>query len=217
MCSSQSAVKRFSFLRNDSALERELLDHAPLREVPVGVTLFREGDRCERIAFILEGEIRVYKAGPTGREITLYEIGPGDICILNASSILSDLRYPANAVTSDRTEMLLLPAAIFRRMVERHTAMQRFVYRMLSQRLTAMMSLIEEIVFNRVDQRLFDYLLEKSENGVLARTHLAIANDLGTSREVVSRLLKDLHGKGVVRLARSHIEILANRIDGPHS
>jgi CRP/FNR family transcriptional regulator len=202
-------IKTFPSFRNSSGeLLKELLAIARHQDVPAGKQIYSEGDSCPVIAFVISGEIRVYKAGQTGREITLYEIGPGETCILNASCILSGTSYPANAVAISDVTMLLIPSSDFRRLVDRHEEMRDFVFTLLSLRLAGVMELVEEVAFGRMDERLIDYLIEKSENGKLETTHQKIANDLGTSREVVSRLLKDLERKQAVRLSRNSIALM---------
>ncbi len=202
-------IKAFpAFRKSPDALVKEILSSARHQAFPQGVQIYSEGDDCAVIAFVLSGEIRVYKISQTGREITLYEIGPGETCILNASCILSGTSYPANAVTTSEGSMLLIPSADFRRLVAEHEEMQDFVFTLLSRRLSMVMALVEEIAFGRVDERLREYLIEKSENGALETTHQKIANDLGTSREVVSRLLKDFERKGRVILSRNSIRLV---------
>jgi len=170
--------------------------------------IYTEGDSCAAIAFIISGEIRVYKIGESGREITLYEIGPGETCILNASCILSQTSYPAHAVAVSDVSMLLVPSSDFKRFVMENEEMWAFVFTLLSQRLARVMELVEEVAFGRMDQRLMEYLLDKSKNRYLETTHQKIANDLGTSREVISRLLKDFERKQKVRLSRNSITLL---------
>jgi CRP/FNR family transcriptional regulator len=190
-------------------LLQDLLSAGRRQRVPAGKQIYSEGDSCNAIAFVLSGEIRVYKIGQTGREITLYEIGPGETCILNASCILAGQGYPAHAATVEDTDLLLVPSAEFRRMVAGHEKMREFVFALLSRRLSGVMELVEEVAFGRMDERLAEYLVERSDRGRLETTHQRIANDLGTSREVVSRLLKDLERKGSVRLSRNEITLLS--------
>ena len=170
--------------------------------------IYSEGDTCADIAFILAGELRVYKAAEGGREITLYEIGRGETCILNASCVLANTSYPANAVSIKEGAMLLLPADDFRKLMETSEAVRHFVFGIMSRRLTTVMALVEDVAFGRMDIRLREYLSEKAEHGILRSTHQKIAGDLGTSREVISRLLKDLERKGMVALSRSEITFL---------
>src|SRR5574337_318293 len=187
----------------------ELLSVSSRKKVPAGTQLYREGDVCSAIAFVLTGDIRVYKIGQTGREITLYEIGPGETCILNASCILAGKSYPANAITLSETDLVLIPSPVFLSMMAASEQMRQFVFAIMSQRMTAVMELVEEVAFGRMDQRLLDYLIEKSAGGRLETTHQKIANDLGTSREVVSRLLKDFERKQQIKLSRNSITLLS--------
>jgi CRP/FNR family transcriptional regulator len=171
--------------------------------------LYSEGDGCQGIGFLMSGEVRVFKTGVRGREITLYEVFPGETCILNASCILAGISYPANAAALSDGEALFIPEAVFRRLISEHEDLRKFIFRLFSNRLASIVELIEEVVFAKMDERLENYLLEKSENDRLFFSHQKIADDLGTSREVVSRLLKDFEKKGKVRLGRNLIEILA--------
>lgn len=202
-----SALRQtFAFLRHAPPPVLSILaEQGRLRDLPADSPLYWEGDLCSHIAFVFAGEIRVFKTGSSGREITLYEIGPGETCILNASCILSDRSYPADAVTLTEVRLLLLPARVFRDLIDTSPLFRTFVFALLSERLLTLFQLIDEVVFGHLDQRLLEYLEEKSENGVLQATHQVIANDLGTSREVISRLLKDLERRGRLTMQRSRI------------
>lgn len=182
-----------------------ILNASEVKSIPRDTTLYRAGDSCKGIGFVLSGWIRVYRIGESGREITLYEIEPGETCILNASCLLSRFDYPALAETTTDVELLMIPGEVFRRLVDEEPIMRTFVLSLFSDRLGAIMELVEEVAFGRLDRRLSDFLVEKAENGVLEMTHQAIANELGTSREVISRLLKDMERKGKVRLSRNRI------------
>ncbi len=187
---------------------KDIIFKAGMRSFPEGMLIYSEGDACAAIAFVLSGEIRVFKAAEGGREITLYEIGRGETCILNASCVLANTTYPANAVSIKEGAMLLLPANDFRHLMETSEDVRHFVFGIMSRRLATVMALVEEVAFGRMDIRLREYLSEKAEHGILRSTHQEIAGDMGTSREVISRLLKDLERKGIVALSRSEITLL---------
>ncbi|GER93281.1 Crp/Fnr family transcriptional regulator [Dissulfurispira thermophila] len=201
-------IEIFPFFRKapDSLIE-EILSTARYQAFLANTIVYTEGDSCSSIALLLSGEIRVYKIGENGREITLYEIGAGETCILNASCILSSKKYPAHALSTKGGKMMLIPSREFRGMVARYEDMRDFIFGLLSDRLTAVMALVEDVAFGRMDERLIDYIIEKSEDGILNATHQKIASDLGTSREVVSRLLKDFERKGKVILSRNSIQL----------
>src|SRR5574341_2265826 len=133
-------IKAFpAFKKSSEGLVKELLSISQGKTIPAGAQIYAEGDACSAIAFVLSGEVRVYKIGQTGREITLYEIGPGETCILNASCILSGRSYPANAVALTDVDMLLVPSLAFRKLVDEHEQMRDFVFTLLSRRLSDVM------------------------------------------------------------------------------
>jgi CRP/FNR family transcriptional regulator, anaerobic regulatory protein len=175
--------------------------------LPSNMLVKLEGERCQDFVFMLAGEKRIYKCSDSGREITLYEIGSGDICVLNASCILSNTKLPANAATMSETEVLLIPAHHFLNMIAIYEEMRTFVHTRINESMTSIMTLIAEITFGKMDERLIDYLIEKSENKRLKRTHQQIACDLGTAREVVSRLLKNFERQDLVLCSRNLIQL----------
>ena len=189
-------------------LTAELVPLLTHRRLEKGSYVFHEGDECAGIAFVLEGRIRVYKTGPTARQVTLYGLGRGEICILNAACVLSQTAYPADAVCVEDVEGYLLPAAEFRRLVDKYPQMRELVTHGLSERLFGIVLQMEDVLFRRLDERLESYLEEHASDGVVAASHQAIANDLGTSREAVSRLLADWERRGKVSLGRNRVAIL---------
>jgi CRP/FNR family transcriptional regulator len=198
----------FQTLGKDAGLLAELSRIGEAMRFPAGAVLFGRGAVCEGIGFFLGGGVRVFSLGPGGRQITLYEIVPGEVCILNAACVLSRRRYPAEAHTLEPTEALVIPAEDFRRLFAAHEALRDFVFGLFADRLSLMMELISEVAFGSLERRLDDYLVERAEDGWVRLTHQAIANDLGSSREVVSRLLKDLERRGRVRLGRSELQLV---------
>ena len=166
-----------------------------------------EGRECEYLDFMLAGEKRVYKASDTGREITLYEVGPGEICILNASCILATTTSPVYAQAISAVEMLRLPAASFRQLIAAYEDVRSYLFLEINRTFSDIIGLLQEVVFLKLDERLADYLVEKAENNQLATTHQRIADDLGTAREVVSRLLKEFERQGRIVLSRNLIRL----------
>jgi CRP/FNR family transcriptional regulator len=189
-------------------LPARLVASSTWRNMPAGTLLYSEGDACPGFAMLFAGRVRIYKAGTAGREIPLYEIGPGETCILNASCILSNAPYPANAEATHDAELILVPAVEFRRAMDDHPAMRGFIFGLLAERLALVMALVEEVAFGRMDERLMDYLVEKSSDGEIETTNQRLADDLGTSGEVVSRLLKHFEHAGRLGLSRNRIRLL---------
>lgn len=191
-------------------MAREFAHAASLVHIPAGRDVFVEGGRVEALALLLAGQVRVYKIGETGREITLYRFGQGESCILSANAILSQGTFPALATVEQDAEALLIPANIFRNWVRTSDPWREFVFDLLSRRLANLMMLVEEVAFHRMDRRVAALITERAEiRNPLAVTHQEIAAELGSSREVVSRILEDFTHAGFVRTGRGTIEILA--------
>lgn len=188
---------------------REFQQAAFYARIPAGKDVFLEGDRAEAIALLLSGAVRVYKIGETGREITLYRFGEGESCILTANAILNQQTFPAIATVEQDAEAVMIPSATFREWVQRYELWRSFVFDLLSQRLAAVMALVDEVAFRRMDARLAAFLVERSlRQRPLRITHQEIAAELGSSREVISRLLADFASRGLVQTERGAIELL---------
>jgi CRP/FNR family transcriptional regulator len=195
--------------RADPALRREFLQTAFLARIPKGKDVFAEGDPIDAIALLISGEVRVYKIGETGREITLYRFGNGQSCILTANAILSRLSFPAVATVEREAEAVMIPAGAFRDWVRRYDLWRDFVFDLLSQRLSSVMALVDEVAFRRMDARVAHFLLRRGGlQNPIPVTHQEIAAELGTSREVVSRILEDFVGRDLIRMARGAVEVL---------
>jgi CRP/FNR family transcriptional regulator len=156
---------------------------------------------------MLAGEKRIFKTSE-GKEITLNTIVPGEFCIFTPGCSLSNTPYPANAVSITDVEMLIIPPEKLQEYISQYKEIRNLIFSHISKTFADVMELITEVTFKRMDERLIDYLIEKSEDGKLYTTHQAIANELGTAREVVSRLLKDFERRGIIILSRSCIQLV---------
>ena len=195
--------------RADPALVREFMQKAFLTRIPAGRDVFVEDDHVDAIALLLSGIVRVYKVGETGREITLYRFGLGESCILTANAILSHKTFPAIAAVEQEAEAAMIPADDFRDWVNRYDLWRSFVFDLLSQRLSGVLDIVEEVVFRRMDTRLASLLLDHSRvQRPIRMTHQEIAAELGSSREVISRILEDFASQALIRSSRGLIEIV---------
>jgi CRP/FNR family transcriptional regulator len=211
----------------DSALLRRLRDNFPFLvgappsladrlvaagtrvSLPAGHHICREGDPCAHLAMVLSGTARVYKLGETGREITLYRVEPSQTCILTAACILSDRAFPAFASCETDVEALAIPATAVRDWLVTSAEWRGFIFELVALRLATVISVIEEVAFRRMDRRVAEYLLRGApRTTVVATTHQQMAYELGTSREVVSRILKELEQRGLVAVGRGRIAIV---------
>jgi len=193
----------------DPKLMRDFQDTAFFARIPSGKDVFVEGDRADAIALLISGVVRVYKIGETGREITLYRFGLGESCILTANAILSQKSFPAIATVEEDAEAVMIPAEAFREWVKLYDPWREFVFDLLSDRLSTVMAVIDEVVFQRMDKRVASWLWNQArvQNPVRV-THQEIAADLGSSREVISRILEDFSRSGLIESGRGTIDIL---------
>ncbi len=206
----QRITQTMPFLQTaEASLVREFQDAAFFARIPVGRDVFVEGDHVDAIALLISGAVRVYKIGESGREITLYRFGHGESCILTANAILNQKTFPAIAVVESEAEAVMIPAETFRDWVRRYDVWRDFVFDLLSQRLSSVMSIVDEVVFRRMDARVATLLLTRTRRGSpIHMTHQEIAAELGSSREVISRILEGFVSSGLINSSRGQVEIL---------
>lgn len=202
----------FSFTRELTPRARDALI-AGVRPIEAsrGAVLVEENQQCDPIVLVERGEIRVFKTTEGAREISLYRVHPGESCVLALASMLSRAGYPATAAADD-LHGLAIPADLFRSLYGAEPALRGFVMRLFSDRLAGLMELVVEVAFHRMDRRVARFLLEEAEvaSGVLRpveRTHEDIAHEVGTSREVVTRILHALESDGLLSLGRGRVRV----------
>ncbi len=181
------------------------------REVALatGTTVFRDGDPCRSYLLVLEGSVRVQKVSENGKEIVLYRVEAGQSCILTTSCLLADDDYLAEAITETEVTAVAIPAHHFHNALSHSAEFRKFVFHSYGRRIATLMALVEALAFGRMDARLAHRLLDiKQTRGEISVTHYELAADLGTAREVISRLLKDFERHGWIKLHRGRIEIL---------
>ena len=188
-----------------AGLLQRIGDTAQTVPLPSGATVFDERQPCRGFPFVLEGAIRVAKLSASGRELPLYRVVAGENCIITSSCLLGHADYNARGVTEGATTLVLLPRDVFDEMLG-EPAFRDFVFALFSERMAELMQLVEEVAFRKLDQRLAALLLGKGR--VVRATHQQLADELGSVREMVSRLLKGFAEQGLVRLGREQVEVL---------
>jgi CRP/FNR family transcriptional regulator len=173
-------------------------------DVPAGTVLFEEGAPCRGFPLVVAGEVRVARGSPQGRSIELYRVGPGEMCVVSASSLFGRAPLAAHGVATQPTRLILLSPGEFEQWLT-HEPFRRFVFGIFADRIADLMSLAEAVAFQRLDQRLAAALLGRG--ATLLTTHQALADELGTVREIVTRLLKRFERAGWVSLGRERIEL----------
>lgn len=186
----------------------KLLVAAQAIRIKKGSRIYEDGAPCERYLLIVEGSIRVQKVTPGGHEIVLYHVGPGQACELTTACIIGGRKYPAEAVAETAVRAISIPRNNFDALVSDCQEFREFVYRHVERGITELVSLVEEVAFGHMDGRLAQCLLRQAANSVVELTHQELAAELGSVREVVSRLLKKFERRKWVRLHRGRVDIL---------
>jgi CRP/FNR family transcriptional regulator, anaerobic regulatory protein len=183
-----------------------LLAHVPLVSLSAGSVLFDEMQPCRGFPLLLEGSVRVAKTAPSGREILLYRVDPGEGCIVSGGCLLGHAEYAARGVAETDVVLVNLPPEAFQALIVEIEPFRRFVFAMYGQRLAEVMALVEEVAFRRLDARLAQLLVRRGP--ILEATHQSLADELGSVREIVSRLLRDFASRGWVKLERERVTVL---------
>lgn len=189
-------------------------------QVPAATRLFEEGDACQGFPLVLAGAVQVARGTAAGRQLELYRVTPGEICVVSTAGLTGMHTLSAHGVAVEPTELVLLSRAGFEHACA-HEVFRRYVFGVFADRLADLMALAEAVAFQRLDQRLAQALLGRGSP--LRTTHHALADELGTVREIVSRLLSRFERAGWVRLGRERIEVLdapalrAVAAGGPHA
>jgi CRP/FNR family transcriptional regulator len=187
----------------------------PVLDLDVETIILKEQSFIKEIPLVLEGSVKVFKVDETGKEIILYHILPGQSCVLSITSCLNDRESKAHAIIEQKTKLITIPADLVKEWMDTFPGWRKFVMKLYYERLDELLSLVDNIAFRQVDHRLIDKLtrLQKDQGDIIKITHQSLANEIGTAREVVSRLLKHLELEGRVSLERGNIKILKNLND----
>ncbi len=203
-----SVVRAFPVLGELSEAARcEFLAVTQHLLVPAGTDLFDEGSPCRAFPLLIRGQVKVTKASSGGREMVLYRIMPGQLCLLTTSCLLGKAAYPARGVAERDSELVLADPAGFHKLMAAHEPFRRLVFGLFGERVTELMELVEEVAFRRLDRRLASLLAGRDREEIRV-SHQTLADELGSVRVVVSRLLRDFEERGWLELGREQIRVL---------
>ena len=178
--------------------------------VPADTTLLKTGNYVQSVPLVMSGLIRVSR-NEDDKELLLYYIHPGEMCIMSFSACCSNSASLIEAITLEETQLLLIPSVKLREWITEFPSFNFYVYEMFNKRYLDLIDTINQLIFNRMDERLFSYLKEKtllSGNKQISITHQQIATDMGTAREVISRLLKKLELENKILTGRNQVTVL---------
>ncbi len=192
-------------------LLEELAEVGQYKTASVGSYLIRPGEYIRSVPIILKGSVKIMRPDPEGREALLYYLGGMDTCAMSLTCCLSSKRSEITAVVEEETEFIAIPVEKVDEWMGRFSTWKQFVFQTYQKRFDSLLTTIDDVIFHKLDERLLTYLQKKISScqcSVLSITHEEIAQELATSREVISRLLKQLEKRGYLKLMRNKIEML---------
>ena len=206
----QSLHKRFGNMFEIELL-KELFEYGNYIEVEEGFTLMRPGGYIRTVPILLSGSVKILRADSEGREALLYYLGGMDSCAMSLSCCLDRRQSEITAIANEKTKLIAVPVDKIEEWITKYSTWRQFVFMTYQKRFEDLLGVIDQIAFQKLDDRLLGLLNRKSKQcgcSVFNITHEELGNELATSREVVSRLLKQLERIGKVRLSRNKIELL---------
>lgn len=195
----------------DTKLIEELKSFSQVMHMPPDAVVLQDRDFIRFLPFLLEGTIKVIGNDENGNEILLYYLHPGETCIMSVLGSLNNERSKVKAVVEEEAEILFIPVEKSKYLVSQYPAWSEFIFRLYHKRFEELLGVVNNIAFKRIDERLLEFLKNKSNltgSNEIKITHQQIADELGTAREVVSRLLKQMEKESFLRLGRNKITLL---------
>lgn len=179
---------------------------ATIVRAPAGTVLFEPGSPCQAFPIVLEGTIRVARLAENGREILLYRVSPGEPCVVTTHCLIGRGDYPARGTVEAALTAVAVPLSLFDLLLAGHAPFRQALLTDFAERVVSLMTLVEEVAFTRLDARLAALLTARPTP--IQATHQALAEELGSIREIVSRLLKQFEARGWVSLGRERIDVV---------
>lgn len=206
-------IDRFEGLKRlPPDIRDDLIKGSQVIEVPAGTQIFEPGQSADNLLLLLDGTVRVQQKSDTGREVFLYRVNAGESCVLTTACMLAFEDYSADGIAETDVRAVAIPRATFDDLAGRSPIFRQFIFRAYSRRITDLFTLIDDIVFQRMDVRLAARLLELADaNGVVHATHQVLGNELGTAREVVSRTLSEFQRRGWIEQSRGEVRLVGRQ------
>lgn len=197
----------FGFYASMAEADKKLLrDTAMKKELSTGQIMTGDNSRCNGVPLLVKGSLRMFRISDKGREVTLYRINEGEMCLLAAVCAMGDMQYDFSIEAEGDSTLLIISSDIFRQLFGRSEVFRTYVFNALAQKLIMSMETIEMLLFLSIEERILEYLKQKADSqGVVKVTHENMAIDLGSSREVITRQLKKMAEKHLLRQERGKI------------
>ncbi|WP_232285828.1 Crp/Fnr family transcriptional regulator [Aquimarina agarilytica] len=192
-------------------LKKELASISTLMKFDAGTVILKEGAYVKVIPLIISGLAKVYKEEENGHEVLLYYIKPGESCIMSVTSMIKNEVSMVKAIIEEDAEVVVIPTDKAIQIAHKYPKWNEFIYELFNLKFHELLNVVKILTFSKKDVRLFEYLKNKAalkNETTITTTHQQIADDLGSSREVISRLLKKLEHDGQIKLNQGNIELL---------
>jgi len=203
---------RLGFWDKLTIQQQENLTHAVnVVHYDQGVSLHNSESNCLGVILIKKGTLRAYMLSEEGREITLYRLDAGDVCIMSASCVLNDISFDVHLDADTDTDAILISSHVFSKIAQENVYAELFSYKIAAERFSDVMWAMQQILFISFDKRLATFLVDESirnNTETISLTHEQVARYMGSAREVVTRMLKYFSQEGLVSLSRGGITIL---------
>ncbi|MCK0150081.1 Crp/Fnr family transcriptional regulator [Marivita sp. S6314] len=203
-------INKFKGLsRLPADIRAELEAGSQIVSVPSGTEIFSPGQTADNLWLLLDGTVKVQQKSETGREVFLYRVHAGESCVLTTACMLAFEDYSAEGTAETDVKAVAIPRKTFDDLVAKSPVFREFVFTAYSRRITDLFTLIDDIVFQRMDVRLASRLLELAdEDNVVHATHAVLGTELGTAREVISRTLSEFQRRGWVEQSRGEVRLI---------
>lgn len=206
-------AKQFDFIEKLADEERShFLETTSYRRVNAGEIIANENGSCMGVAFVLSGELKMFKVSDGGREISLYTAKAGEVCIMTVACLMGQGRSisPVSVVALQDSLLAVVPCSAFRYHYTNSPYLQQFFFKNTLEKFYELMELVERLTFKSVAERLWEHILANTEKGKkpLYSTHAQLAAKLGTSREVVTRKLHELENAGFIKTERGKLTLI---------
>ena len=200
----------------DKKLLEEIGQHAELREVKAGEVLMRKGQYIKHTILVIKGGVKIYRNDDEGGEFFMYHLQPGQACAISMVCAAHAEASEVTAIAIEDSTLLYVPLKMMQRWMAEHKSWYEFVVNTYRERFEELLSVIDQVAFRSMDERLEFYLKRQAKNAgleVVQLSHQQIAVDLNSTREVISRLLKKMEQRGLIRLNRNLIELSKKMLD----
>lgn len=205
-------AKKIPFWKELNETEkREVQESCIIKKYKKGANIYNLNNECLGLIVVLNGEIRVTVLSEEGKQITLYKIMENECCVLSASCLIEQITFETEMISEEDSEILILNINVFRKIMKQNIKAKCYIYELVIERFSTVMWVLQEILFLKMDKRIAMYLIKKyNENKslIIKSTHEQMAKDLGTAREVVTRILRNFENDGMVELRRGNIKIV---------